>query len=214
MTWVKICGTTNLEDALLAVDAGADAVGFVLAPSSRRVSASQVSDITRELPSDVEKTGVFLNESPEQIIEAVDQAGLTGVQLHGDESPDVARKIASAVTVRIFKGIHAGPGLRDDLATWSAEKSVSALLLDSGNGRHGGGTGKTFDWDEVANALDKLNAPPRIIIAGGLTPSNVRDAVRKFRPWGVDVVSGVESVPGKKDPQKVREFISAVRAAQ
>ncbi len=214
MTWVKICGTTNVEDALVAVEAGADAVGFVLAPSLRRVNAAQVSAITRELPDHVEKIGVFLNESPERIIEAVDQAGLTGVQLHGNELPETAQEIAAKIPVKILKGIHAGETLRDDLATWAGERSVYGLLLDSGNSRQGGGTGKTFNWNEVADLLHSLKPSRRIVIAGGLQAGNVPEAIRKFRPWGVDVVSGVESAAGKKDPEKVKEFIYAVRAAQ
>jgi phosphoribosylanthranilate isomerase len=214
MTWVKICGATNFEDALLAVDSGADAVGFVLAPSKRQVTADTVASMVRRLPSCVEKIGVFLNETPERVVEIVRQTGLTGVQLHGMEMPWCARHIAATASVKVFKGIHAGPTFASDLAAWSREREVSALLLDSGNGQQGGGTGKIFYWNAVYAALQPIKDEFKLILAGGLTSGNVADAIAKFRPWGVDVVSGVESEPGRKDPQKVKEFIAAVRGLQ
>jgi phosphoribosylanthranilate isomerase len=214
MTWVKICGTTNFEDALLAVDCGADAVGFVLAPSKRQVTADAVASIVHRLPPQIEKIGVFLNETPERVVEVVRQTGLTGVQLHGMEMPWCARHIAAASSARVFKGIHAGPTFESDFAAWSQEAAISALLLDSGNGQLGGGTGRIFDWNAVSVSLEPLRGNLKLIIAGGLTPGNVPAAIVKFQPWGVDVVSGVESEPGRKDPQKVREFIAAVRGLQ
>ncbi len=214
MTWVKICGTTNLTDALLAAQSGADAIGFVLAPSKRRISVGEVAEIIRQLPPDIEKFGVFLNESPEQVIDIVKQTGLTGVQLHGEESPHMVKAIASSGVAKIVKGVHAGPALESELASWSAEVGVSALLLDSGNAQKSGGTGKTFDWGSAEHALKSVCAHTRIIVAGGLNPENVVTAIETFHPWGVDVVSGIESEPGKKDPQKVRAFIVAVRSAQ
>lgn len=214
MTWVKICGTTNLDDALLAVDAGADAVGFVFAPSKRRVTATAVAPIVAKLPNHMEKIGVFLNEKPAVIAETVRQAGLTGVQLHGDEPVEVAEQLGSITSAKILKGIHAGPDFDAHLLVWSRQPSVSALLLDSGNAQRGGGTGKTFDWKSAAETLKKLNGESRIIVAGGLRPENVAVAISTFHPWGVDVVSGVESEPGKKDPNKVRAFVAAVRGAR
>lgn len=214
MTWVKICGTTSLDDALLAVEAGADAIGFVLAPSKRQVTLEVVANIVQRLPDQVEKIGVFLNESPDQVVETVNQTGLTGVQLHGEETPQAAQEIAAATSVKMVKGIHAGPALLAEIAAWSHVQAVSALLLDSGNGQTGGGTGRTFDWDEVSSMLRSIGGELNVIVAGGLTSANVSEAIQKFHPWGVDVVSGVESEPGRKDPQKVREFIAAVRGVQ
>ena len=214
MTWVKICGTTNLDDALLAVDAGADAIGFVLGTSMRRVTPETVAAIVRNLPPQIEKIGVFLNETPDRVVEIVKQTGLTGVQLHGNETPSVAHQVASQTSAKIVKGIHAGPALLDDLTLWTRESTVSSLLLDSGNGKSGGGTGKTFDWDVAADALKGLSSGKHVIVAGGLRASNVTSAIDRFNPWGVDVASGVESEPGKKDPQKVKAFVAAVRNTQ
>lgn len=211
MTWVKICGTTNLDDALCAVDAGADAIGFVFGPSKRQVTADAVASIIAKLPPAIEKIGVFLNETPSRIAEIVAQTGLTGVQLHGDETPQVAQLVAASTSARVVKGIHSGWGLQSDLSTWAQEKSISALLLDSGNGQLGGGTGRTFDWDQAADALKVVRPGIAIIVAGGLNPENVASAIEKFQPWGVDVVSGVESEPGKKNIQKVKQFVAAVR---
>jgi phosphoribosylanthranilate isomerase len=214
MTWVKICATTNLDDALLAVEAGADAIGFVLGPSKRRVSPETVAAIVHKLPPQIEKIGVFLNETPDRVVEIVKQTGLTGVQLHGNETPSVAQQVANQTSAKIVKGIHAGPALMNDLTSWSAETDVTALLLDSGNGQSGGGTGKTFDWQAAADALGRLSSSARLIVAGGLNPSNVSAAIDRFHPWGVDVASGVELEPGKKDPQKVKAFVAAVRNSQ
>jgi phosphoribosylanthranilate isomerase len=211
MTWVKICGTTNLDDALCAADAGADAIGFVFGPSKRQVTPDKVASIVAQLPAQLEKIGVFLNESAARIAEIVAETGLTGVQLHGDETPQTAQLIAASTLVKVVKGIHAGSGLQSDLSTWAQEESISALLLDSGNGTMGGGTGMVFDWDLAAEALRILPRGISIIVAGGLNPENVARAIDKFHPWGVDVVSGVESEPGKKDIQKVKAFVAAVR---
>lgn len=213
MTWVKICGTTNLEDALLAVDAGADAIGFVFAPSKRRVTADTVAPIVAKMPSKVEKIGVFLNETAAAISKTAQDAGLTGVQLHGDETVQVAEQLASIASVTIVKGIHSGPAFDRNLQAWSRQRCVSALLLDSGNAQQGGGTGKTFDWKSAAEAVKGLNGTTRIIVAGGLHPENVEVAISIFHPWGVDVVSGVETEPGKKDSKKVCAFVAAVRGA-
>lgn len=211
MTWVKICGTTNLDDALCAADAGADAIGFVFGPSKRQVTPGNVAAIVAQLPGQLEKIGVFLNESPARIAKIVAETGLTGVQLHGDETPQTAQLVAASTLVKVVKGIHAGSGLQSDLSTWAQEESISALLLDSGNGRLGGGTGTTFNWDLAADALRFVPREISIIVAGGLDPDNVASAIDRFHPWGVDVVSGVESEPGKKDIRKVNAFVAAVR---
>src|SRR5690242_5974505 len=153
MAWIKICGTTILEDALAAVEAGANALGFVFAPSPRRISPRDAAAITGALPASVEKIGVVVNQSLD-------------------------------------------------------------LLLDSGSGSRRGGTGTTFDWQEAAPMARLLGKKFLLIIAGGLDVENVAKAMRMFQPWGVDVVSGVERAPGKKDPAKLRAFIAAVRAAE
>ncbi len=132
------------------------------------------------------------------------KAGLTGVQLHGDETQDVARKVASLVELRIVKGVHAGPSLGNDLASWSHESTVSALLLDSGNGQQGGGTGKTFDWT-LFEELMKVKTP--FFISGGLTPDNIGELLVRIKPYAVDVSSGVELKPGKKSFRLMKEFI-------
>jgi phosphoribosylanthranilate isomerase len=215
--WIKICGTTNREDALAAVEAGADALGFVFAPSPRRISPREAARITAALPASVEKIGVFVNQSVELVLDTVQRAGLTGVQLHGDEDRQFARQLRDqqdSAELRIIKTIsmrEAGEGTA--IATQeNAAGAFSALMLDSGgSGGQRGGTGMTFDWQDAAPMAGLLAKKFKLIIAGGLKPDNVARALRIFRPWGVDVVSGVEQAPGKKDGEKLRAFIAAVR---
>ncbi len=212
--WVKICGTTNLADALLAVEAGADAVGFVFGPSKRQVSASQVAAITCKLPHEVEKVGVFVNELPERVAETARTAGLTGVQLQGDEPPDWISSLRGLDLHLLVKTVWASAGLETLAERIAAHRAnTDSILLDSGSVAERGGTGRRFDWAEVAAQLLKMQDPTRIIVAGGLTPANVETAIVTLRPWGVDVVSGVECEPGKKDPEKVRAFVAAARRA-
>lgn len=214
--WVKICGTTNAEDARAAAEAGADALGFVFAPSPRRISPKDAARIIRELPESVEKVGVFVNQRPEIVAETVEAAGLTAVQLHGDEDRATVRQIAKAVKdVRVYKALPmramlgpAGVASADQFAG-----TVRALLLDSGSREERGGTGKTFAWEEAAPLARFLEKRFKVVIAGGLTSENVPKAVELFRPWGVDVASGVEKEAGKKDAGKVRAFVAAARAA-
>jgi phosphoribosylanthranilate isomerase len=222
MTWVKICANTNLEDATLAVDAGADALGFIFAPSTRRVAPKDVRRITDQLPAAVEKIGVFINQRPESIIETVVAAGLTGVQLHGIEELDHVRQLRKLARTHpklaIYKGLHARELMPDQHGSQygigfvkNAGDLVDAFLMDSGTAERRGGTGKTFDWDEAAPMIKLLARKHRVVIAGGLNPQNARRAIQVFSPWGVDVVTGVESEPGKKDAAKVKAFIAAVR---
>jgi phosphoribosylanthranilate isomerase len=209
MVWVKICGTTNLEDAQAAVDAGADALGFVFAQSPRRVEPAVAGQITRAVPERIERVGVFVNETAESIGEIVREAGLTAVQLHGDVSPEFAHDIASG-ELKVFKSIPVRGGFAASMIAFAEKGGVSALLLDTAARR--GGTGQSFDWHEVAERMPELGAI-RIIVAGGLTPLNVAHAIRVLRPWGVDVVSGVEREPGRKDHEKVRAFVKAAKSA-
>jgi len=214
MTWVKICGTTNLEDALVAVEAGADAVGFVFYEKSpRRVTVERAREIVEHLPGKVEKVGVFVNQPEDALLAAADGAGLTAVQMHGDnEDPRVADlivtrrpgvKVLAAISMR-----HPNPAGR---ATMWRPDSVQAFLLDSGTSSQHGGTGEVFDWAAALPALEDIRRLAKVVAAGGLTSANVRTAIEILKPWGVDVVSGVEARPGKKDPEKVRAFVRAVR---
>ncbi len=210
MTWVKICGTTNLEDALLAVDAGADALGFVFYEKSPRcVTPEVVREIVRQLPPRVETVGVFVNETGEKMESIAEMTGLAAIQLHGDEYrnntwPVTKRKMFAAIPAReLVEG------------WWTnLPRNLEGILIDSGTAQQRGGTGKTFDWEETKASLMALGQSIPIVIAGGLTPVNVVKAMAILKPWGVDVVSGVELTPGKKDPEKVRAFVKAVRGAE
>jgi phosphoribosylanthranilate isomerase len=214
MTWVKICGTTNLEDALTAVDAGADALGFVFYPNSpRRIDAATTRQIVAELPSRIERVGVFVDESAETILETVQASGLSAAQLHGKASrqADFIQALRTRSELKIFlvlpgdeTGAHSGWFDKGNVA-------VDAVFYDSGTAQQPGGTGKTFDWKAAASRIEAISNQVKVVVAGGLNASNVGDAISTLNPWGVDVVSGVEAAPGKKDPGKVRDFIDAVR---
>jgi phosphoribosylanthranilate isomerase len=208
--WVKICGTTNLDDALAAVDAGADALGFVFAKSPRRVEPSVVAEIARSVPEGIERVGVFVNETAERIREIAEESGLTAVQLHGDESVEFARAIASG-GLKVFKAIPVRGGFAARMIAFTENGEVDAVLLDTAAAVRGG-TGLSFDWSTVAKYMPAHGGEIRVIVAGGLTPLNVPDAIRIMRPWGVDVASGVEREPGKKDDEKVRAFVKAARS--
>ena len=221
MAWIKICGTTNLDDALAATEAGANALGFVFAPSPRRISPRDAARITAALPAKVEKLGVFVNQSVDLVLDTVEKAGLTGVQLHGEEDVRYARQLQQKKgQLRIIRAISlrdVGDGKGKGLAVAMQEEAArifSALLLDSGSGSRRGGTGSTFDWQEAAPMARLFAKKFPLIIAGGLNAENVAKALRIFQPWGVDVVSGVERAPGEKNPAKLRAFIAAVRAAE
>lgn len=212
--WVKICGTTNLEDAKLAVEAGADAVGFVFGPSRRQVIAEQVAEITPHLPEKVEKIGVFVDETHERIAEIVRAAGLTGIQLQGDETPETVAELRTLNLRMLVKVVWASAGIGTLPQRIAAHRAnVDSILLDSGSVAVRGGTGTRFDWIEVAAQLRRVQNGTRIVVAGGLNPSNVATAIATLHPWGVDVASGVEREPGRKDPDKVRAFIAAARKA-
>jgi phosphoribosylanthranilate isomerase len=201
---VKICGITNLADALDAVEAGADALGFMFYDRSKRwVTADTVAKITSELPPFVLRVGVFVDPSPKTVREVADTCGLTALQFHGSEPPHFCLQFS----LPVIKAIR----LADKSSLSQLEQyQVSALLLDSAIAGQLGGTGEKGDW-KLAREARKPGR--RIILAGGLTPDNVADAVREVRPYGVDVSSGVEAVPGRKDSHKVAAFIRAARAA-
>ncbi len=203
--WVKICGTTNPEDAQAAVEAGADALGFIFAPSPRRVSPKDAKRIIRQLPT-IEPVGVFVNQRAKVILETVAEAGLRAVQLHGEEDPALAEELKKRV--RVYKVIGA-----QDVARGADEfvKVADAIFVDAGTREKRGGTGKTFAWDEAAPFIKLLGRRSRVVIAGGLDPGNVSRAIELFQPWGVDVVTGVEKEPGKKDHDKVRAFVTAAK---
>ncbi len=214
MTWVKICGTTNLEDALTAVDAGADAVGFVFYEKSpRNVSVEAAREIVEKLPERVDKIGVFVNEAPEKVSTVADQAGLTAVQFHGDEYQSPGQHVVNRTAFFCLPAIEFIPRWRRGgvFVTFTGFPNLAGILLDSGTREERGGTGKTFAWGEAHSFVSMVQARHPVVIAGGLTPANVGWAVEFLKPWGVDVASGVEARPGKKDPEKVRAFVKAVR---
>src|SRR5580698_8431079 len=213
--WVKICGNTSLEDALLAAEAGADAVGFVFAPSPRRVMRDQIAAIVPGLPANLEKVGVFVDATLEEIEATVSACGLTGVQVHaeaGSRIPGDLRKRFGA-GLRILRVVHFGDSAAQLTTTIAMEPSVDAILVDSRTASAVGGTGVAFDWGKARETIFNDQGRTRLVVAGGLSPANVEQAVKTLRPWGVDVVSGVEAAPGRKDPTKVREFVTRARAA-
>lgn len=199
---VKICGMTQLKDALFAVEQGVDAVGFIFYKKSpRAVTMKTVREIITKLPPLVDTVGVFVNESAERVNKIADYCGLDLVQLHGEESPAFCRKIHRRV-IKAFR-------VKDLQSIKQLEKfPVSGFLLDTFSDDLHGGTGKTFDWNLALPA--KKMGP--VILAGGLTPRNILQAVRQVRPYGVDVCSGVEKSPGIKDLEKVRAFLKNIRS--
>jgi phosphoribosylanthranilate isomerase len=258
MTWIKICGITNLDDALAASDAGANALGFVFYPKSRRhVTLETVCSIVAKVPRQMEKVGVFVNETVDHVRDIAKHAGLTAVQLSGDESPEFSQSlfrelgnkfrrpaIFRCYPAKIFdapaeqtvgwdpvaaglvepdeayKGkrvhkIHVAKNGDLFLETHGFRPGViSGVLLDSTTAEKRGGTGQKFDWERVQPWAGIINSISKLIVAGGLRPGNVQEAIHILHPWGVDVSSGVEREPGKKDPRKVRAFVEAVRSME
>jgi len=204
-TRVKICGITNPEDARTAVEAGADFLGVVLAPSPRQVTLEAAERALADVPEVVGRVGVFVDADPAFVAEAVKRLGLTTVQFHGSETPEMCA-LASAPVVKVIR-------VGTDFALSETEPfrgTVTAFLLDTLDTRKAGGTGRTFDWHVISR-----NRPGGVslYLAGGLTPLNVAEAIRIVRPFAVDVSSGVEERPGHKDRLKVQAFMAAVRAA-
>lgn len=214
--WIKICANTSLEDALIASDAGADAVGFVFAPSPRRVTREQVGKIVPALPERLEKIGIFLDSPLAEIEAAISTCGLTGVQIHFGVDPDLPAKLRQryGAMLRILRVLHFGAEIGRKAVNLAEDKNIDALLVDSRTAEAVGGTGIAYDWSAAAAQLQGAQSSKRIVVAGGLTPENVSEAIHILKPWGVDVVSGVEAAPGRKDPDKVRAFIASARTAQ
>ena len=199
--FVKICGITNADDALLATALGADAVGFIMAPSPRQVAVPRVQEIVRRLPPDVLTVGVFRNEAPRRVVDVVNRCGVKAAQLSGQESIADTRMIREEVPV-VIKAFPGGSGALAVADRYGADM----VMVDSENP----GSGQVFDWSLAEGAPGGI----RLIMAGGLNPDNVASAIAKVRPWGVDVATGVELSPGRKDPAKMRAFINAAREAQ
>lgn len=200
---VKICGITNWADAKAAIDAGADALGFnFYAKSARRISISHAREIIRHMPKNVSAVGVFVNAQESEVLRTAKAARLNAVQLHGDESPRTVSRISQRLPV--IKAFRVGPGFR----TKHLQEYVdaSAFLLDGFDAKALGGTGQTFNW-RIANEAKRFGS---IILAGGLKKENVATAIREVQPFAVDVCSGVEAAPGKKDAKKLRSLMVAV----
>ncbi len=197
---VKICGITSEADALLAVGLGANALGFIFAPSPRQVSARAVQQIVDRVPRGVLTVGVFRDEAPARVVEVVNRIGLGAAQLHGHESADQTRWVAQRVpfTIRAFPAGHPDVSRIDDYG-------ADSVLVDNASP----GSGEVFDWRLAEGVVD----PARLFVSGGLNAGNVADAVAHLRPFGVDVCSGVEAEPGRKDPHKLRAFLVAARQA-
>jgi len=223
--WVKICANTNLADALLAVEAGADAVGFVFAESKRRVTVAQVARITSGLPESVEKVGVFTTRNAAEILTIAQISGLTTVQVHSDFDPSLVGalkgnglRVLQVLDVPVGGGAESERELETALRAVLREAAVDAVLLDASVKGVSGGTGVAFDWKGISTVVQRVydeagEGAPKLIVAGGLRPENVAAAIEAFAPWGVDVASGVEASPGVKDGVKVRAFVGNARAA-
>jgi phosphoribosylanthranilate isomerase len=226
VTWVKICGITNLEDAQVAVDAGADALGFVFHEKSPRKIATDIAGaISKQLPSNIEKVGVFGGQFGDAVIDIAWRAGLTAFQIYPAFSAEASGE-AKAYDVncfphppKVFVALPAASlvdgSLKADFSMLEREPRLygafDTVLLDSGTQQQPGGTGKPFAWERAVPVMEQLSKQVKVVIAGGLTPTNVASAIDILKPWGVDVSSGVEATPGKKDPEKVRAFVRSVR---
>jgi len=258
MTWIKICGITNLDDALIAIDAGANALGFVFYPQGPRyVTVETARTIIAKLPQPIEKVGVFVRDSADHVRDTVKEAGLTAVQLSGDESAEFSSGLFKELSngsrrptifrtwpAKVFDtpaGQNVGwdpveAGLIEPDEAYKGKRVhkihvakngdlflethgfrpgvISGVLLDSSTAEKPGGTGLTFDWERVQPWAGIINSISKLIVAGGLHPGNVQEAIHLLHPWGVDVSSGVEREPGKKDAKKVHAFVEAVRAME
>jgi indole-3-glycerol phosphate synthase / phosphoribosylanthranilate isomerase len=198
---VKICGITNLEDALAAVDAGADALGFnFYQRSPRYIAPHQAREIIEQLPASIMKVGVFVNEEPDTVLRIADEVGLTAIQLHGDESPEYCQNLAGRYMIKAL-----GATANLDLNGYN----VDAIMFDTKDELLHGGTGRMFDW-----SLAQRSIKPELFLAGGLSPENVAEAIRTVRPYAVDACSSLEESPGKKNHQRLRAFVNNVRSVK
>jgi phosphoribosylanthranilate isomerase len=213
--WVKVCGNTNLEDASVSVEAGADAVGFIFAESPRKVTVAQVSAITPHLPATIEKIGVFVAASFADIVQAVTACGLTGIQLHAHHDAAMAARLREhfGPKTKILQVIHYAEDLAAQLKAAQQDRSMDGVLVDSRTATAVGGTGVRFDWQAAQREFFAASSHLRLIAAGGLKPENVAEAIHTLRPWGVDSVSGVEAAPGHKDHERVKAFVRAAKTA-
>lgn len=205
MTRIKICGITNLDDGLEAIAAGVDALGFVFVPNTPRyITPSQAKLVIKQLPPFITNVGLFVDSEIDEIEDIVNHCKLDAVQLHGNESPEMCSQIS--LQTKVIKSFHVKKELqvlRNEIENYR----VDAYLLDTFIKGKAGGTGQTFDW-RIAEGLSQ-----RIILAGGLTPDNIGTAIAQLQPYGVDVSSGVEKSPGKKDTNKIYSFVRQVRKA-
>lgn len=202
MLKVKICGITNYDDAVMAVKLGADALGFIFALSPRKILPEKARDIIRDIPPFIKSVGVFVNETPEIIEGISEQCGLDIIQLHGDEDPETCTRFMP----RAIKALR----INNDLIPENIEEyrgNVRAFLLDTYSKKAAGGTGKTFNWDSAIK-IKALGVP--IILAGGLAPSNIEEAISRVTPYAVDVNSGIEESPGKKSPALMKELFEKI----
>lgn len=202
MTWIKICGITNIVDARVAVSLRVDALGFVFAPSPRKVDSYVVRDITERIPESVLKVGVFVNQEISEVERIATLCRLSALQFHGDEPPEYCGRFAlpvlKAIRIKSFESLK-------EMGRFPR----ALLLLDTFSPAKAGGTGISFPWEIARKAKDKRD----FILSGGLNPANVGEAIRYVKPFGVDVSSGVESKPGRKEVSKMEEFVKEVRRA-
>ena len=206
MTFIKICGITNVGDALAAVEAGADALGFnFYKPSPRYVTPQDAREIIAKLPVSVLTVGVFVNEdSPQSVRSIADEAGVTALQLHGDESPDYCRELATDTYV--IKTLTVSNDF--DVQTVEAYE-VEAIMLDTKHSALRGGTGRVFDWS-IAREVNRI--VPKLFLAGGLSPENIEEAIDTVRPYAVDACSALEDEPGRKNHERMRVFVEMARS--
>lgn len=198
--WVKICGITSEEDGLLAIAMGADAVGFVFAPSPRQVSSALVTDIVKRLPREIATVGVFQHEASDRVVRIMNETGLKFAQLHGRDQATESAWIRERVG-----GVIVAFGAHDPRVEQWRDYPADLVLLDAPTP----GSGRVFDWEIATTRLRGA----RVVVAGGLTPDNVAEAIGRMRPFGVDVSTGVETAPGKKDARKLMAFIDAAKSA-
>ena len=216
--WIKICGNTNLTDAMHAVSSGASALGFVFAPSPRRVTVEQARAITARLPLNVDRYGVFVHAPFDEIVSTVTGAGLSGAQLHINDDPELPARLRAHFLhqprpFRITGVVHSGDDLEQKLTLLERDPSIDAVLVDARSQHAPGGTGQRFDWQAALPAFLSRAGRTRLILAGGLNPENVAEAATLLQPWGVDVVTGVEASPGRKDPACVEAFLRNTQRA-